>query len=393
VHLVELLRLRSQPFAGLFLGLTRRCPLHCAHCSTASTIASEESPAAWYEHFASTFTAGDRPDIALLSGGEPLLRPQLVTRLTEQCHTVGTRVALLTGSFWGPRAPSPAVQRAMDAVDLLSVSMDVFHEQEVPRASVFATIERRLDRGTDVSVQTVGAGPDDPWVAQLVDEIDARFDRTVPILVGPLGPSGRERATPGAAVTSTTGDRGETAVAVRAPTRSAPRGEDVPLATDVAPEPCGFASWPVAGFDGTITACCQQSVVDDAPGHLRLGHLTTDAWPEIRARGEAAAILRAIRVYGPQHLAARAGRPVGTYCGTCRALDGDPTVEELAERLTSTAGFAITAELVADALGVLPLRGVPDRYRSLVDRGAPVTASVARSPLVAHQGPAGIEGW
>jgi hypothetical protein len=382
VHLVDLLHLRARPFAGLFLGLTRRCPLHCAHCSTNSTMASEHSPAEWYDAFVDTFRADDRPEVMLLSGGEPLLRPDLVVRLTERARGVGTRVSLLTGGFWGERAVPPAVQRAMDAVDLLSVSMDPFHEQEVPRASVFATIERRLEGGRDVSVQTVGAGDDDPWVAQLVDELESRFACSVPILVGLLGPSGRDDA-PGL----------ETPVPLPQRRSSLPRFVD-----DVAPEPCSFASWPVGGFDGTITACCQQSVVDAAPGHLRLGHLATESWPDIRERGERSALLRAIRVYGPQHLAARVGRGITDYCGTCRTLDDDPEVARLADEMTSTPGFAFTADFVADSLGTLPLRGVPARYTELVGRGAPAPveyapAEVAAASSTPGRRPEGIEGW
>lgn len=372
MHLVELLRLRSQPFAGLFLGLTRRCPLHCAHCSTNSTMASEQAPADWYETFVATFTAEDRPDVMLLSGGEPLLRPDLVVRLADLAHAAGTRVALLTGAYWAERPAPPAVQRAMDAVDLLSISMDAFHAREVPRDGVVATLRRRIESGGAVSVQTVGAVDDDPWVAELVDDLDHRFDGRLPILVGQLGASGRED--------------GADEVAVRV-SRRRPTAADHEWAP--VPEPCGFASWPVAGFDGTVTACCQQSVVDDAPGHLRLGHLREDGWPVVRDRGLRSPVLRALRVYGPRYLAARSGRPVSTYCETCRTLASDPVVADRAEELTSTPGFAFTSDFVADALGQLPLRGVPARYTELVARGYDLPVATVTDPGV----PEGVGGW
>jgi hypothetical protein len=175
-------------------------------------------------------------------------------------------------------------------------------------------------------------------------------------------------------------------VAVRPPRR---RPAAVEVTWEPVPEPCGFASWPVVGFDGTVTACCQQSVVDDAPGHLRLGHLTTDSWSDVRARGLQSPVVRALRVYGPRYLAARAGRPVTTYCETCRSLDTDPLVAERADELTSTPGFAFTADFVADALGSLPLRGVPARYTDLVARGYDGTvATVAEAAA-----PEGAGGW
>ena len=42
MHLADILSLRQTNAAGLYLSLTRRCPLSCAHCSTRSTLASEE---------------------------------------------------------------------------------------------------------------------------------------------------------------------------------------------------------------------------------------------------------------------------------------------------------------------------------------------------------------
>ncbi|CAM5737420.1 Radical SAM protein (Fragment) OS=Streptomyces microflavus OX=1919 GN=G3I39_17810 PE=4 SV=1 [Streptomyces microflavus] len=38
MELAELVGLRPFPAAGLLLGLTRRCPLRCGHCSTGSDL-------------------------------------------------------------------------------------------------------------------------------------------------------------------------------------------------------------------------------------------------------------------------------------------------------------------------------------------------------------------
>ena len=47
MHLMEVLELRPVPGAALFLAVTRRCPLSCAHCSTNSMLSSEEHDGPW----------------------------------------------------------------------------------------------------------------------------------------------------------------------------------------------------------------------------------------------------------------------------------------------------------------------------------------------------------
>lgn len=41
MYLSELLSYRAIPAAGISIGITRKCPLHCAHCSTRSSLDSE----------------------------------------------------------------------------------------------------------------------------------------------------------------------------------------------------------------------------------------------------------------------------------------------------------------------------------------------------------------
>ena len=76
MHLVELLSLRPVPAAGVYLTLTRRCPLTCAHCSTNSMMDSEEHAADLFLRFAESLTPTDHPGVLALTGGEALLRPE-----------------------------------------------------------------------------------------------------------------------------------------------------------------------------------------------------------------------------------------------------------------------------------------------------------------------------
>ena len=66
MRLSDLLALRSVPAAGVYLSLTRRCPLHCAHCSTRSTMRSEQHGGERFLALVDSFSAEDRPAAVLI---------------------------------------------------------------------------------------------------------------------------------------------------------------------------------------------------------------------------------------------------------------------------------------------------------------------------------------
>lgn len=329
MELAELMTLRPEPGAGLLLTVTGRCPLHCAHCSTAATMAAGEPDAERLRAFIGTFTPADHPSILMMTGGEPLLRPELVTALAATARAAGTRTALLTGAFFAGRAEGPGraapeplperapvperIWRAITSVDHFSVSLDAFHEREVDRRAVFALIRRVLDAGVATSFHLVGTGPDDPYLADVTADIRRAFGDRVPMLVNSLRRVGRAASW----------------AASKGAPNAAPNGAVPPD-----PEralPCSMAAWPVVAADGTVIACCNQEVVDrrPAPAHLTLGHIATDDWVSVAARVRESPVLRMIRTVGPSHLlhrygaAERAGARPG-YCEGCRMLGDHP---------------------------------------------------------------------
>lgn len=323
MHLMDVLALRPVPAAALFLALTRRCPLSCVHCSTSSMLSSEEHDGEMFLRLVDSFTADDRPEVILMSGGEALLRPHLVRDLAESARSVGCSSQVLSGMFFarGSRIPRP-ILRAIESVDHFSASLDLYHEREVSRAQVFRTLDEVLDLGKDTSMHIVGLGDDDPYVADLVDDIRSHFDDRVPILVGRVGATGRAREW-----------------------LEEPDGPSTPR--EVAADPCAIANWPLVAFDGTIVACCNQYIVDTrpVPEHLRLGHAAADDWGTVRRRYLTSTLLRGIRIFGPEYLADQYGETVSCegYCETCVKLSSDATLEpRLAEALARP-----TTELVA----------------------------------------------
>lgn len=330
MHLAELIGLRPVPCAGLLMTLTRRCPLHCAHCSSSSTMAGEEPDAADLVRFAGSFSVENRPEVIMLTGGEPLLRPGLVVDLAAAARRAGTRSVVLTGGFFAGADRIPErIRRAVAAVDHLSVSIDAFHEREVRREDVFRLLTRVLDSEVEASLHIVGSGPDDPYLADLTADTRRKFGDRVPMLVN----------------------------TVKAVGRAADWARALPVAVDPgAAAPCSMAAWPVVAYDGTVLACCNQVAVDrrPAPEHLTLGHIGNSDWAAVRERALASPVLRMIRTIGPVHLMDRFGGAADVadradsadsadkavsgesgYCDTCRSLSDHPRVIEATRRAAS----------------------------------------------------------
>lgn len=323
MHLSELLVRRQVPAAGIFLALTKRCPMACLHCSTRSEKTSAQLPAALLRRFTATFTVADHPDYLLMTGGEPLLRPRLVRELAATARAAGTGSYLLTGAYFAAARRTPArIAAALRSVDHVAVSIDSFHEATVGRAAVFRVLREVLDSGRDASIQACGTGAADSYVADLTGQVRREFGDRVPMLVTTLRPVGRAADWMGAMPAA----------------RHAP-------APGSGAAPCDLAAWPVVGFDGTIAACCNTDVLEAAetPAHLRLGHISGTTWPEVRRAAVSSPVLRVLRTHGPVQLARWYGAPAGdSYCGTCRSLAGYPGVRHAAVDEVARPSFALT---------------------------------------------------
>ncbi len=372
MELAELVARRPFPAAGLLLGLTRRCPLSCAHCSTGSGLFTRQEPdAAQLESFVGSFTAENRPDVVMLTGGEPLLLPALAERLSTLARNAGSRTALLSGMFFARsgalpggrggvsrgrrrrRSIPPAILRAIRSVDHFSASLDVHHEREVPRADVFRALHLVREEGVAVSLHLTGTGGSDPYLASLTRAVQKEFGGRVPCLVNEVRPFGRAASW----------------------ARAARTGPDPAAAS-----PCPMAAWPVVAFDGRVVACCNQDTVDrrPVPPHLDLGHIAEDDWATVRRRALESPVLRMLRTVGPAHLAARygSGPRTGSYCDGCRALGGD---EAVAAGAQAVAGGAAGALLDLTAA----LRGSREGAQGIVRRHG----CAAYAPLVVAGGP------
>lgn len=357
MRLAEILALRPVPAAGVFLALTRRCPLRCAHCSTDSALSSEEHDATPFRRLVESFTAEDRPELILMSGGEALLRPALVRDLATAARERGTRSYVLSGMYFARgRAALPGrLREAVDAVDHFAASLDEFHEREVAREHVFAVLEELLQAGKDCSLQVVGRGAGDEYLEGLLEAVHDRFGPALPVLVGTVGAAGRAREwLPPPQLRAQAAERSEAAAALA--------------------DPCTLANWPLVGYDGTVLACCHQEVLDAVrpPPHLVLGHARDDGWAALRERYLGSPLLRGLRTFGPRYLRAAFApdeTPCAGYCTTCERLPGS-MAPALAAYLATPGGLALESEVRrmavdAGAAGFVRRYGIPE-YAPLV---------------------------
>jgi pyruvate-formate lyase-activating enzyme len=316
MRLDEIMARRPLVGAGALVTLTQRCPLSCAHCSASATRDGQHVDADAFLRFLRTFRTDCRPDVLMLTGGEPLLRPRLVIEAAEAARTAGTRTAVLTGGFFAQGNGIPAPIRAVaTAVDHFSLSLDAFHEREVCREYVFDVVRALLRLNVVTSLHVVGT---DAYLSAVTADVTTRFGADVPMLVSKVQPVGRAASWLAA--------------------RQADPARVVP---------CAMAAWPVICTDSAVTACCNQAAVDgwSRPDHLVLGDIATASWSEIVENAKNRALLRMIRTVGPLHIADRAGLPADDFCGTCQRLGDSPDAVAWAER----AGGGAAGELLERA--------------------------------------------
>ncbi|MDH4394106.1 MAG: radical SAM protein [Limnobacter sp.] len=350
MHLVELLALRAVPAAGISLGITRRCPLNCSHCSTSSTMESEQSPSELFLNFVHSFSIENHPQFMAMSGGEALLRPRLVRSLALKARLSGTRSSVLSGMFFAREGKIPKlVESAIDAVDHFSASIDVFHEKEVPRTQVFKVLRKLIDSGKDLSLHIVGADADDPYLENIVGDVQKNFGQRIPMIVNTLSPFGRAKSF----------------------LKKNSKSDSDPDSADA--NPCTMAAWPVVGFDGVVAACGNDNLIGHVPSHLKLGDIHTDDWPTIQARCLQSSMPRALRIFGPQYIQAKFGvagksslpiRKLGCdgYCDTCIRMDHDETVQKSVKTYMELHATSALEKTVIDLQGEMGPVAFANRY-------------------------------
>ncbi len=293
----EIVARRADIAAGLYVSITQRCPMRCAHCCTNSTItAPQHVPEAAVQRFLTTLADDTPPSFILMTGGEPLVRPGVVKWIAEHARALGVRAQVLTGGFWAPH-PTEPVRDALASLDLVTVSFDSFHAQEVEVEAFLGGIDFLRSISVGVAVQFTHNPAQPEFTAQVLEAIGERFHGAVPVYMAHLTSVGRWSEADASAV----GGASRRAVG------------------------CVKATWPVVSYTGWILGCCDQDVCDSKspPSHLVLGHVDTATWPQVRRRHSERFALAAVRTCGPRVFETDGGESVhaadgGGYCGPCK---------------------------------------------------------------------------
>jgi pyruvate-formate lyase-activating enzyme len=252
--------------------LTRRCNMTCAHCSVESSprVKGEPSEDELLQVVRDAAAAG--ASVVQLTGGEPMLREDVVMRLLAECRTLGMSTVVTTNAFWG-KSPAKAAEKAKALCDAgvrrLTISYDRFHaEFQGPEPAVnIARAAEEMDLPMLISINFTRTADDD--LVELVAPFE-QFSKAQ-MRFYDVQPVGRAR------------DFGKE---LREESSGFCTGCCVPTVTD----------------DGRMTACNGPSYFSAPESPLVLGSLRDSSLADLVAQHRNDPILETIRTFGPSRL-------------------------------------------------------------------------------------------
>ena len=270
------------PFlSNVGLMLTYKCTVACPHCIVeAGPHRTEEmrldEALSWIDQ-ARSYRDGHIAAL-VLTGGEPFYNLDLLTRISAHARALGLVISVVTNAYWAS-SPDTALRTLsqVPAVQAISFSTDVYHQQAIPFQYVKNAVEaaRALRRVYNVAVCT--GNTDDPAYRQTMEELKA------------MGEADNVRL----AITLPVG-------------RAQQHLRDLNYRT--APEPavgaCPVASSPVIFPNGNLVACIGPLLTLPPTHPLFLGNLRQESLSSILDRAELNPILHTIRAWGPSRLIA-----------------------------------------------------------------------------------------
>lgn len=305
----------------LGIQITNTCNMTCAHCITDSSP-SARGDLSWVDILTAIRSAAPHIDGVCVTGGEPMLRPDLTLRTIALTRELGLISSMTTNGFWSrTEAETRRVFDQLAAAGLakMGVSFDRFHDRIVDADS----LNRLLAVGaeTDICIKIHYCGGRSDAAYQIVTELACKHGVTV--LPSDVLPFGRGRQ-----------------IAIR-------RNPSIDRVPDAA---CGVAVRPVLTPEGDLYTCCgpARGARQDSPLRLRASTPTRTAvgTGDALRHGASNPLLNLIHTRGPRALYDRlsadaqqrvAGRLLDeSFCSLCRAITDDP--DAVAELETALEG-------------------------------------------------------
>jgi organic radical activating enzyme len=313
----------SEPrfLANLGLMLTYRCTIACPHCVVEAGPHRKEEmrledALVWVEE-ASNYRDGHIKGIAL-TGGEPFYNLEYLAQISAHCRALGFIVSVVTNAFWAStRDEALNILSGLPAVQMVSVSTDVYHQQSIPFGFVQNAVWAAKELGRPYNIAVCTDNEEDQHYQKIIGDLKA------------MGEEGRIRLS----ITYPVG-------------RARKKAHRFKYRT--APEPtvsaCSMASSPVVFPDGRVIACIGPVLTLPRSHPLFLGNLRQERLSEILDRAELNPILHTIRAWGPHKLVSllkqnglEAMLP-GAYisdciCDICYRLFSDGRIVDALERI------------------------------------------------------------
>ena len=315
--LAETQRLRRTPGATVLLFLTDRCPVGCGHCSVSSRPDSAAiSDRALFGELVAGIAGLGGVDAVGITGGEPFTERTGLRHAVTALRRAGKRIAVYTSGHWASTGRVPAwVRDVLRDVDTVFLSVDDIHASRVDDARTVRAAGAIADAGCHLILQVV----DEPDSRARLDRLRARL------------PAGAETS-------------------VVAPLRHG-RGRDVFTPPPRRPMSgfgqCALTASPTVRFDGTVLACCGESVIMGAgPAALRRQVRHRDELAPALRELRSTPVLQAVGRDGPRSLtmlplsSVPAGEGFSSICHACwaahEAVERSPDSARLLAALAAT---------------------------------------------------------
>lgn len=270
------------PFLSNFgLMLTYKCTIACPHCIVNAgphrreEMKPEEAMRLLDEIKA--FNEGKRfPTGISMTGGEPFYNIRLLKQVTDYAGRLGFIVSVVTNAFWAvTRKEALEVLKGLDAIQMVSVSTDLYHQESIPFSCVKNAIYacKKLERIYNVALATE-SDQDETYLDLMDDLLEITEKQNIQTTyIVPVG---------------------------RAAIHADP--DKYKLSAEPAEAACSMASFPVIFPNGDIIACIGPPIVLPSYTPLYLGNLRDEPLDGILGRAEENFILHAIRTFGPKML-------------------------------------------------------------------------------------------
>ena len=327
---------RTMRYNTLGIQITNTCNMTCAHCITDSSP-SARGDLSWKQIEEAVRSAAPHIEGVCVTGGEPMLRPELTLKTITLTRDLGLISSMVTNAFWS-RTQGETLrvfrQLADAGLSKMGVSFDRFHDRIVNAA----TLDRLLTVGaeTNIRIQIQYCGDRTDAAYRTITDVAGRHG--VEILSSDVVPFGRGQQ-----------------IAIR-------RNPNIDRVPDAA---CGVAVRPVLTPEGDLYTCCgpARGAPADSPLRLRTS-APSDVGDALRS-GASNPLLNLIHTQGPRALYDRlspesqqrvAGRLLDeSFCALCRAITDDRGAVAELESVLADQRFVLMA-----AAGFMQIRAEQD---------------------------------